>query len=57
MIVGPGYEPIPIEDLAIGQIVNVWGGFDEVGNIAAYKVEGDQKATGRNRIPRTHFCY
>ena len=43
MIVGPGYEPIPVEDLAIGQIVNVWGSFDEAGDIAAYKVEGDQK--------------
>ena len=39
MIVGPGYEPIPVEALNEGQIISVWGSFDEAGNIAAYKVE------------------
>lgn len=41
MIVGPGYEPIPVEALSVGQVVGVWGSFDEFGNIAAYKVEAD----------------
>ena len=39
MIVGEGYEPIPLEAIEIGQVVTVFGGFDEEGNVHAYKIE------------------
>ncbi len=39
MIVGEGYEPIPLETLEVGQIVTVFGGFDPDGNVHAYKIE------------------
>lgn len=39
MIVGDGYEPIPLEALELGQIINVFGGLDEAGNVLAHQVE------------------
>ena len=40
-IVGPGYEPIPVETLNEGQFVSVWGAFDDAGNVTAFKVEAE----------------
>ena len=42
MIVGPGYEPVPLESLEIGQIVSLFGSFDASGNVIAYKVDTQQ---------------
>ncbi len=39
MIVGEGYEPVLFESLEVGQVVTVFGGFDEAGNVLAYKIE------------------
>ena len=39
MIVGDGYEPIPLEALEPGQVINVYGGLDEAGNVMAHQVE------------------
>lgn len=39
MVVGDGYEPIPFESLEVGQVVTLFGSFDESGNVLAYKVE------------------
>ena len=39
MIVGGAHEPVPLDALTIGQVVNVYGGFDGAGNFMAYQVE------------------
>ena len=43
MIVGGAHEPVSLDALSIGQVVNVYGGFDGAGNFMAYQIELQDK--------------